>query len=93
MKLTVCQFECDTSSINGSEQSAFGMLTGNVLFPDLYSTYASVGMEHGMVYSASLQVDQADPSWNLLLAELSRLGTITKQSVNDGNHESSSTAA
>jgi len=69
------------------------MLTGNVLFPDLYSTYASVGMEHGMVYSASLQVDQADPSWNLLLAELSRLGTITKQSVNDGNHESSSTAA
>lgn len=60
MKLTVCQFECDTSSINGSEQSAFGMLTGNVLFPDPYSTYASVGMEHGMVHSASLQVEHLD---------------------------------
>ena len=48
------------SYIDGSGQSAFGMLTGNVLFPDLYSTYASVGMEHTMMYSASLQVEHLD---------------------------------
>jgi hypothetical protein len=34
----------------------------------------------------------ADPSWNLLLAELSRLSQIVEQSTNDTDHESSSTA-
>ena len=38
-------------------------------------------------------VDQADPSWNLLLVELSRLSKIVEQSANNRNHESSSTAA
>lgn len=48
------------SYIGGPEQSAFGALTGNVLFPDLYSTYASVGIERGMAYSTSLQVEHLD---------------------------------
>jgi len=34
-----------------------------------------------------------DSSWNLLLAELSRLSKIVEQSTNDRDHESSSTAA
>ena len=38
-------------------------------------------------------VDQVDPSWNLLLVELSQLSRIVEQSANDGDHGSSSTAA
>jgi len=38
-------------------------------------------------------VDPADPSWNLLLGELSRLSKIVERSTNDRDHGSSSTAA
>jgi len=38
-------------------------------------------------------VDQADPSWNLLLVELSRLSKIAEQSANDNNRESAGTVA
>jgi hypothetical protein len=38
-------------------------------------------------------VDPGDSSWNLPLAELSRLSKILEQSTNDRDHESSSTAA
>jgi len=45
------------------------------------------------VFSCVDLVDQADPSWNLLLVELSRLSKIAEQSANDNNRESSGTAA
>jgi len=38
-------------------------------------------------------VDPSDSSWNLLLAELSRLSKIVEQSTNDNNRESAGTAA
>jgi len=38
-------------------------------------------------------VDPSDSSWNLLLAELSKLSQIVEESTNDRDHESSGTAA
>ena len=46
-----------------------------------------------VILSSAYVVDQADPSWNLLLVELSRLSKIAEQSANDNNRESSGTAA
>ena len=46
-----------------------------------------------VILSFAYMVDQADPSWNLLLVELSRLSKIAEQSANDGDYESFGTAA
>ena len=44
-----------------------------------------------VILSSAYVVDQADPGWNLLLVELSRLSKIVEQSANDNNLESSGT--
>jgi hypothetical protein len=46
-----------------------------------------------IIFSFAYVVDQADPSWNLLLVELLRLSKIAEQSANDNNRESSGMAA
>jgi len=52
-----------------------------------------VGWEKTASIGKNEMVDPSDSSWNLLLAELSRLSKIVEQSTNDNNRESAGTAA
>jgi len=58
-----------------------------------YTTAFCIQQKAVVSMSKNTMVDQADPSWNLLLVELSRLSKIAEQSANDNNRESFGTAA